>query len=982
MKFELKSAVSCLGLSVAMFTAPAVAQTAQPAQPAPAAADTGIDPTAGIVVTGLRRSLADAEAIKKRADGIVDAITASDIGKFPDTNLAEAIQRIPGVTIDRDNNEGSKITVRGFGPEYNLITLNGRSMPGIILGNQESASRSFNLEELSADAISGVSVSKTGRADLPSGGIGATVDVTTARPFDYNGFKAAFQIKGTDDTSWRSGTKITPEVSGMVSDVFADGKIGVMLNGSYSERDSNQEFAFVGGWLEDQVPTPQNGMGALPAGVTSNQTTGTHNYEPQSMQWGIDTHHRTRVNGQAVIQFKPTDTLVITTDYTYALYKDHMQRSEYSAWYGYGASLYNGTISPDGTLNNFTAVGNDLAYDAFDDQIKDTMGSTGVNLKWKPSAAFEFEVDGHHSIANSGGGAAGDNDFAIVGPDPALSLTKTFNGTGTVIPLVNWTYQAPYTSGNMNTSTVTPLFSQVNNNIYRNQIDEWRMRGRWTNQSDSWFRSVEAGFQYKNFQTRAAAYSSGTLNDGFYASSNDGVLPPSAFTKISTCSILQGVSGGGCQQQVPYFYTFNPAQVANAFAGQYPGNAYVLPSTPLSDDRIDEKTYAGYVEAHLQWDIGDKVLRAFVGGRFEHTSVVANSLQQVPTGITWENPTEYSTNFANNAAFSNVGSSYNEFLPNVDLNLDVTSNFKLRASYSKTITRSDLTQLIGTTSVSTTPKPGARTATEGNPGLLPYSSQNFDFSSEWYYKRDSYISFNAFFKRVSNFLTETTTPGTINGANGKPITDPGAGAIEQQAVAELQAKGVTPVPSAVFAQMEADTGQTAFIGQPNDPAVIWEITQPTNANAVNVWGIEMSGQHMFGQSGFGIQANVSLPWSNVHFNPLEIGTQFAVPGLSKSYNIVGIFEKFGFQGRLAYTWRSAYLAGLSQSQGANEPVNTAAYGQLDGSISYELSKAFVVFIDATNMTGASVRQYGRFEDQFLGYYKGAPRLQFGVRAKF
>ena len=214
------------------------------------------------------------------------------------------------------------------------------------------------------------------------------------------------------------------------------------------------------------------------------------------------------------------------------------------------------------------------------------------------------------------------------------------------------------------------------------------------------------------------------------------------------------------------------------------------------------------------------------------------------------------------------------------------------------------------------------------------------------------------------------------------ITDPGAGAIEQQAVAELQAKGVTPVPSAVFAQMEADTGQTAFIGQPNDPAVIWEITQPTNANAVNVWGIEMSGQHMFGQSGFGIQANVSLPWSNVHFNPLEIGTQFAVPGLSKSYNIVGIFEKFGFQGRLAYTWRSAYLAGLSQSQGANEPVNTAAYGQLDGSISYELSKAFVVFIDATNMTGASVRQYGRFEDQFLGYYKGAPRLQFGVRAKF
>lgn len=975
MRFSTAMGASRLGLAVAMLAG----ASSTMAQTAPAAADQTAEAPV-IVVSGLRASLANSEAIKKRADGVIDVITAADIGKFPDTNLAEAIQRVPGVTIDRDNNEGSKITVRGFGPEYNLVTLNGRSMPGIILGNSASASRSFNFEELSADAINGVSVSKTGRADVPSGGIGATVDVTTVRPLDYNGFKAAFQAKGIDDTSRRGGFKPTPEVSGLVSDVFADGKIGILLNGSYSERNSNQDFAFVGGWLEDQVPTPQNGQGALPAGVTSNQTVGTHNYEPQSMQWGLDSHHRIRVNGQAVLQFKPVDTLVITADYTYALYKDHLQRSEYSAWYGYGASLNSGTISPNGTLNNFSDAGNDLAYDSFDDQIRDRLNSTGLNLKWQAAPSLAIEVDGHHSVAFSGGGAGGDNTFNIVGQDPSLSVAKTFNSTGTTIPLGGWSYVAPYTTSNLNTSTITPLFAQANNNTYRNQIDEVRSKATWTNTTQSWLRSIEAGFQYKNFHTQAQAFNS-FYGEGFYDSKNDGVVPASAFTKIDTCSLLQGVSGGGCSQQVPYFYAFNAAQVANAFAAKYNFN-FVVPSSPSSDDRIDEKTYAGYITTHLDFQIGGHDLKAFIGLRYEHTDVVANSLQQVPTGITWVNPTEYATNFAGSPAFSNVGAKYNEFLPNIDLSYDVSHSIKLRASYSKTITRSDLTQLIGTTAVSTTPKPGARTATEGNPALKPYSSQNFDASAEWYYKRDSYVAVNGFYKRVSNFLTETTTPGPINSANGGAITDPGMGAIEQKAVSELTAKNVIPTPQAVFAQMEADTGQTSFTGQPGDPAVVWEITQPTNANTVDVYGVELSGQHMFGDTGFGLQGNVSLPYSNVHFNTLVIGTQFAVPGLSKSYTVVGIYEKHGLQARVAYTWRGAYLAGLSQSQGANEPVNVDSYGQLDASASYEFRKGLVTFIDATNITGASIKQYGRFKDQFLGYYKGAPRFQVGLRAKF
>src|ERR1700724_634207 len=157
-----------------------------------------------VVVTGLRESLITSETIKRDSPGVVDAITAEDIAKFPDTNLAESIQRIPGVTIDRANNEGSRVTVRGFGPEFNLVTLNGRSMPGNTTPNRgelgltgPGATRAFDFENISADGISGITVYKTGRADVASGGIGSTINITTARVFDFHEMNAAFSAKAT-----------------------------------------------------------------------------------------------------------------------------------------------------------------------------------------------------------------------------------------------------------------------------------------------------------------------------------------------------------------------------------------------------------------------------------------------------------------------------------------------------------------------------------------------------------------------------------------------------------------------------------------------------------------------------------------------------------------------------------------------------------------------------------------------------------------
>jgi len=260
-------------------------------------------------------------------------------------------------------------------------------------------------------------------------------------------------------------------------------------------------------------------------------------------------------------------------------------------------------------------------------------------------------------------------------------------------------------------------------------------------------------------------------------------------------------------------------------------------------------------------------------------------------------------------------------------------------------------------------------------------------AAEWYYKRDSYLSINYFEKHVTNFLTRTTTQGPAFG-----LTDPMNGAIAKQATAEVVAQGQTPSPQNIFNQMLKDYPQgnppnpgnpnPNFIGQPGDPLVVWDITAPSNANAVELHGIEFASQHVFGETGFGYQANISIPQGGASFNPLIIGSQFALPGLSKSYNLIAFYEKYGGQVRLAYTWRDKYLTSLSQGQGPNEPIYVKAYGQLDMSASYNINPHLSVFFDGINLTSSNILQYGRYSEQFLLATEGAARLQLGVRAKF
>ena len=181
------------------------------------------DGTEVILVRGIKGSLMRSMDLKRSTSGVMDAISAEEMGKFPDTNLAESLQRITGVTVSRANGEGSQITVRGFGPDFNLVTLNGRQMPST------GFSRSFNFDNLSSEGVSALETYKTARADLPTGGLGATVNIVTSKPFQSPGERYSFMAKAINDTSNVEGDDVTPEFAAIYSNTFFDDRFGFSL---------------------------------------------------------------------------------------------------------------------------------------------------------------------------------------------------------------------------------------------------------------------------------------------------------------------------------------------------------------------------------------------------------------------------------------------------------------------------------------------------------------------------------------------------------------------------------------------------------------------------------------------------------------------------------------------------------------------------------------------------------------------------------
>lgn len=943
-----------------------------------------------IIVTGIKGSLQRAMDIKRDAAGVVDAISAEDIGKFPDTNLAESLQRITGVSIDRVNGEGSRVTVRGFGPDYNLVTLNGRQMPASsIEDTSASSSRSFDFSNLASEGISGVEVYKSGRASVTSGGIGATINILTARPLNNPGLSASVGVKGVMDRSTDEGKTVTPEISGIYSQTFADDTIGVSLSGSYQERESGSKVASTGagwhvfpGWVNQDWGGGTAEWGGIPDVGHENRPGPNDIYSvPQQLQYSFNEVQRTRTNGQLAVQFRPVDNLTATLDYTYSEQEFSQQAHDISAWFNFGGSTGVWTDGPVSSPIIYAEQTDhaDLAMGAGDFARVNENNSVGLNLEWQVNDRLSLELDAHHSDAESRpDGPFGSHNTIGVATWVRMESKADFSKDFPVL-----TIQYPDGVTAIDPADIRVAGSSFRNSYSKSEIDQIQLKGAFEFDMGSTLSfgvastTVENHSAYANVQrdTWGGVGEAGDFDNSFWVRDT-----------IADKFDIPGSNNPALQSEL---YRFNFADLRARAEALYPEpsastpagdcGTWFCPSTAYSsqtDRRTEEETTSAYLQYHQPIDLGDRRMNVLAGLRYESTDVT--SVAAVPTydGVTWVSDNEMALNATGQQDYFRETGSYDHWLPNIDVDIEVIDDVILRASFSETIARPSYADLQAGTSVNTQARVNGGTGARGNAGLLPFESTNFDLSAEWYYDEGSYMSVGWFKKDVKNFIGTSVVQEQLMG-----LRNPADGERYRAAVAAVGSTDAGKIREYMIAQGEGVSG-TDIHAIASDNPLIFDVTIPVNQKEASIDGWEVAVQHLFGDSGFGAIANYTKVSGDIDFDKTSLGDQFALLGLSDSANLVAFYDKNGLQARLAYNWRDTFLASTFQGTGMPNPIYVESYGQFDVNVSYEVNDNLTVFAEGINITDEYTRSHGRSKMQVFNVVQLGPRYNIGVRYNF
>ncbi len=940
-----------------------------------------------VVVTGIRSSLQRSMDVKRDSQGVVDAISAEDIGKMPDTNLAESLQRVTGVSIDRVNGEGSRVTVRGFGPDFNVITLNGRYMPAANLEDTTaSASRSFNFQQLAAESVSGVQVYKTGRADLPTGGIGSVLNITTTRPLELPEGALSFGMKAHHDTTNEDGDDWTPEVSGIYSSTFADGTFGVAIAASYAERDSGYAQAgTTSGWYT--IPGGQGDWGSIapddPNWVNAPQPGSIYSV-PRNINYSFGQVQRERTNAQLTLQWEPVENLTATLDYTYSKFDTEQQVNDMGAWFNgqpvsgeftEGGAVVAPVIYQDNT-------GSDLTFGAGDWGREQELDSIGFNLSWDPTDSLTLAFDYHNSEAENGSKDNRGSNNVISG----VQFGRNFNS-------MNYSQDLPVLSVQMedelDPSRMLTSGTSFRDSYMNNEIEQARIYGKYRFQRMPFrIESIDFGIgMMENTNRSAFSLAQRDTWGGYGAPEN---FDDSNFRRQSLPGQFDELSGSSNPDMQPFYYetSFDGlrrdiSELAAANGETISPCGTVLCANPQFDtDRtVVEDQTSVYAQVNFDWSDAAMPMHLTVGLRWEETEIDAKAFVPQYNSLIWAADNEFTAQ-STGGGFSRGKGSYDNWLPNIDFDIEPMENVVLRASASQTITRPNFNDMQGGKTINNPVRFNGGTGTSGNPDLQPFESTNFDFSGEWYYGESSYVSIGYYHKDVENFIGNTTVVDTVFN-----LAHPAQGPRFQDAVATLG----TSDPAVVRPYMEdlygaPVTGDAAL----GDPATEFSLVTPVNVEEATIDGWEIALQHMFGESGFGVILNYTtvdgdVSYDNSNTNKGEgAENQFALLGLSDSANFVFFYDKHGLQARVAYNWRDEFLLNTLDGNGERNPIYTEEYGQVDINLSYELPwvDGLTLLAEGINVTDETQRQIGRDDNMVILAIEQGARYAIGLRYQF
>ncbi|ATW05345.1 TonB-dependent receptor [Sphingorhabdus sp. YGSMI21] len=967
-----------------LVAAPAFAQEAEDDQ-----ADDNV-----IVVSGIRGSLAKALDEKRNAESLVEVIQAEDIGKLPDQNLAEVLENITGVQITREAGIGTGVQIRGSND--NRIEINGVGTVGSGSGRS-----GINFEDINAAIISSLEVIKAPTAMTTEGSVGGTINLRTIRPLDLRDTLIAFRAQGEYSEQSES---VQPRISGSFGKNWdtGAGRIGIVLSGSYAKQDASSSRPRV-----DRDTLIPQGTSVTAAGAPGpdfdylgiqflNQEFEIFNYETYNVAGSLE--------------WAPSDSLKLYVD---GFYNKQTRRQQSTRIQGSGVSSVRNTNVPDTfeTINFGSLGGVDLGsiQAAETGTLQPNVpnepnlrfsSDTGARLtesnliraggEWE-SGRFKARIEGSRTLASS---RTPDLSTTLNFINPNTPITGSANDNGT--PFAYDLSGGSLAFGIDTSSPFAPTVAQLldPNNVVLDAVsvsDNSNRNVEYTGRMDftldledltGFLTSFNLGYRYNDRSTEFNEITSSIGLSALADSPNGSVFSqllvagPSNFGKADGRSLFFGD-----------FLIIDPnlaysdqagtlATLQAALLAEPGGRVLADPSfNPASFYRITEQTHAVYGQLN------------FAAGIFSGNA----GLRYVDTAInSVGNNVDANGNIINQ---TNTPGKYRFLLPRVNLAADLTSDIVLRASYGQDINRPDFDSLKTSVRFGT----GPNTPVEiGNPGLVPEKVTSYDASLSYYFAPAAVVSVGVFHKRRTNlFVTLETAPFVDPVTGFKDITAPCEGGGIYNPIADRNVFSASPgnglcVPVSTTIN---DTG----------------VTKQTGVEVAFQYNLSAFEDSIGFASGFGLAANYTYQkfsggqatdTSDADSRGTAIlesssgltGPFTAVQGLldfsPHAYNVTLFYEKYGLSARARYTWRDAFrtldtAGGATQGSTIGFPVTTAARGQLNGSITYDLTDNINIGVEGVNLTKSKIEQYC-VNDGALLCFQGLPdrRLTFGASIKF
>ena len=878
-----------------------------------------------IVVTGsYRRSVEKAVDMKRDAIGFSDSIVATDVANFPEQNLAEALQRMPGVTIERNKGLGGRVSVRGLPSEFTFVTINN------LATASGSGGRDVEFDIFASEVVQQVTVQKSPRASDEEGGIAGSINISTARPFDYGGRKLVASTEGAYNSISK---KADPKVSFLASDTW--GNWGGLVSFSAARRsnrtDSNSGINFrpmfrfleAGGTRASQAAA----VLARDAGVVVKSNTdrnetgriifqdkvGDRAYMNTQDQWG----------GTASLQYKPSANFDIAFDLMLGGYDATEDQYDAAAYSASSRSTLETIHSYDKTtLGEYNMVVlRDVSYTATQHEM---LSKEQINKTDYVQFGTEFNWRGEtwklHGLAGYSGAEKTLDYSNLKHVAYAPSRTRWTATGGETIKSAN------PASIDMYNSPSKYLFEAYETTLEKITDDKYAAQADFTKEFSIDFfpalKTIQIGGRYtdKSKERQYGALNIQGPSAGSTAYLNTRTMADSPLTPIGDL-----VPGGA--------YTVRDltwSQISNDYARKtfrYAG--FTTPFTPGDYYKVDEKVTSLYAMADLGFDVGPVPVAINGGVRYVDTSITSSGYHQVQTST---GGTTYTP-----APVSSDGS-YNKLLPSVNFTADITDSIVLRGAASKTLMRPALTDLAYKRTASW----NSFRFTDGNPNLKPTFAEQYEVGLEKYLPQGGLLAVSYFKKKIEGVVRQALT-GTVKG------------------VTKYNANGSI------------------------DGVYDFDVYQPVNAaGSYNVDGVELVAIVPFGliwepAKGFGINANYTILDSSLTGQSI-IGVPTPPVGLAdKAYNFTLYYENDKFQARVSYNYKDKYVEGIGYEM---YPIWRSGYGQTDISVSYNINERIQLSLEGINVTDEVTKGYTMDPSFPTMYEKSGRRFSLGLRMNF